>query len=72
MDYTFHLDFCLSFKQVDKHESARAMKKAELLENLKRLFPGVVSTDQWLSQVRLPSSDKDQMYFSVGLWIDVA
>ncbi|WAR26953.1 SMC1A-like protein [Mya arenaria] len=28
-------------KRVDKHESARAMKKAELLENLKRLFPGV-------------------------------
>ncbi|KAH3819553.1 hypothetical protein DPMN_121292, partial [Dreissena polymorpha] len=27
--------------KVDKHESARAMKKAELLENLKRLFPGV-------------------------------
>lgn len=34
---------CFSFVlQVDKHESARAMKKAELLENLKRLFPGVV------------------------------
>ena len=29
--------------KVDKHESSRAMKKAELLENLKRLFPGVVS-----------------------------
>jgi structural maintenance of chromosome 1 len=28
--------------KVDKHESARAVKKAELLENLKRLFPGVV------------------------------
>nr|KAG5701912.1 hypothetical protein BaRGS_014977 [Batillaria attramentaria] len=27
--------------KVDKHESARAVKKAELLENLKRLFPGV-------------------------------
>ncbi|XP_055958338.1 structural maintenance of chromosomes protein 1A [Patella vulgata] len=27
--------------KVDKHESARAMKKAELLDNLKRLFPGV-------------------------------
>lgn len=31
----------LSEAKVDKHESARAMKKAELLENLKRLFPGV-------------------------------
>ena len=28
--------------QVDKHESSRAVKKAELIENLKRLFPGVV------------------------------
>ncbi|KAL8609913.1 hypothetical protein ACOMHN_016388 [Nucella lapillus] len=27
--------------KVDKHESSRAMRKAELLENLKRLFPGV-------------------------------
>jgi len=27
--------------KVDKHESARAMKKAELIDNLKRLFPGV-------------------------------
>ncbi|KAL5014287.1 hypothetical protein ScPMuIL_008557 [Solemya velum] len=27
--------------KVDKHESARAIKKAELLDNLKRLFPGV-------------------------------
>ncbi|KAK7102755.1 structural maintenance of chromosomes protein 1A-like [Littorina saxatilis] len=27
--------------KVDKHESSRAIKKAELLENLKRLFPGV-------------------------------
>ncbi|XP_046363466.1 structural maintenance of chromosomes protein 1A-like [Haliotis rufescens] len=27
--------------KVDKHESARAIKKAELKENLKRLFPGV-------------------------------
>ena len=31
--------------KVDKHESSRAMKKAELLENLKRLYPGVVSDD---------------------------
>ena len=29
--------------KVDKHESARAAKKAELIDNLKRLFPGVVS-----------------------------
>lgn len=29
--------------KVDKHESARAAKKAELIENLKRLYPGVVS-----------------------------
>ncbi len=28
--------------KVDKHESARAAKKAELIDNLKRLFPGVV------------------------------
>ncbi|KAK3102279.1 hypothetical protein FSP39_010179 [Pinctada imbricata] len=27
--------------KVDKHESARAIKKKELLENLKRLYPGV-------------------------------
>ena len=27
--------------KVDKHESARAIKKAELIDNLKRLFPGV-------------------------------
>jgi len=31
--------------KVDKHESARAMKKAELLETLRRLFPGVVRHD---------------------------
>ena len=30
--------------KVDKHESARAIKKAELIDNLKRLFPGVVSS----------------------------
>ena len=30
--------------QVDKHESARAVKKAELIDTLKRLYPGVVST----------------------------
>lgn len=29
--------------KVDKHESARAMKKKELLDNLKGLFSGVVS-----------------------------
>ena len=29
--------------QVDKHESARAAKKAELIDNLKRLYPGVVT-----------------------------
>lgn len=29
--------------KVDKHESSRAIKKKELLENLTRLFPGVVS-----------------------------
>ena len=29
---------------MDKHESARAVKKAELIDNLKRLYPGVVST----------------------------
>ena len=28
--------------KVDKHESARAIKKKELLENLRRLYPGVV------------------------------
>jgi structural maintenance of chromosome 1 len=27
--------------KVDKHESARAVKRAELIDNLKRLFPGV-------------------------------
>ena len=30
--------------KVDRHESSRATKKAELIENLKRLFPGVVRT----------------------------
>ncbi len=30
--------------KVDKHETARATKKAELIDNLKRLFPGVVCT----------------------------
>ena len=35
--------------KVDKHESARAAKKAELIENLKRLFPGVVSCHCQLS-----------------------
>ena len=29
--------------KVDKHESARHVKKTELIENLKRLFNGVVS-----------------------------
>lgn len=29
--------------KVDKHESARHHKKAELIDNLKRLFTGVVS-----------------------------
>ena len=28
--------------RVEKHESSRAAKKQELIENLKRLFPGVV------------------------------
>uniref|UniRef100_K1Q630 Structural maintenance of chromosomes protein n=1 Tax=Magallana gigas TaxID=29159 RepID=K1Q630_MAGGI len=28
--------------KVDKHESSRAIKKKELLENLRRLFPGVI------------------------------
>ncbi len=31
--------------KVERHESSRAVKKQELIENLKRLFPGVVS---WL------------------------
>jgi structural maintenance of chromosome 1 len=29
--------------KVDRHENHRAVKKAELIDNLKRLFPGVVS-----------------------------
>ena len=29
--------------KVDRHESSRALRKAELIQNLKRLFPGVVS-----------------------------
>lgn len=29
--------------KVERHESSRAAKKQELIENLKRLFPGVVS-----------------------------
>lgn len=28
--------------RVDKNESSRAQRKAELIENLKRLYPGVV------------------------------
>ncbi len=35
--------------KVDKHESARAAKKAELIDNLKRLFPGVVGFTQGCS-----------------------
>lgn len=30
--------------KVERHESSRAAKKQELIENLKRLFPGVVSS----------------------------
>ena len=29
--------------KVDRHEPSRAQRKAELIDNLKRLFPGVVS-----------------------------
>ena len=29
--------------KVDRHESSRAQRKAELIDNLQRLFPGVVS-----------------------------
>lgn len=29
--------------RVDKNESSRAIRKAELIDNLKRLYPGVVS-----------------------------
>lgn len=29
--------------KVDKHEDSRRRKKAEIVENFKRLFPGVVS-----------------------------
>ena len=29
--------------RVDKNESSRAQRKAELIDNLKRLYPGVVS-----------------------------
>lgn len=29
--------------KVERHESSRAIRKQELIENLKRLFPGVVS-----------------------------
>ena len=29
--------------KVERHESSRAAKKQELIENLRRLFPGVVS-----------------------------
>ena len=29
--------------KVDRHESSRAVRKAELIQNLKRLFGGVVS-----------------------------
>ena len=42
MDEKYSKAFAL-YLQVDKHESARATKKAELIDNLKRLFPGVVS-----------------------------
>ena len=38
--------------KVDRHESSRATKKAELIENLKRLFPGVVRTQcHWHTSV---------------------
>jgi len=29
--------------RVDKNESSRAQRKAELIDNLRRLYPGVVS-----------------------------
>lgn len=31
------------YMQVDSQESSRKQKKAEILENLQRLYPGVVS-----------------------------
>ena len=36
------LKHSVSGHQVDTQESSRAQKKAEILENLKRLYPGVV------------------------------
>lgn len=35
--------------RVDKNESTRAIRKAELIDNLKRLYPGVVSFSVCLS-----------------------
>ena len=37
-----NINVIVNINKVDKHESARALKKAELIETLKRLFPGVV------------------------------
>ena len=35
-----------SLPQVDSQESSRQQKKAEVLENLKRLYPGVVRREE--------------------------
>ena len=34
---------CIHYLQVDRQESAREQKRAEVLDSMKRLFPGVVS-----------------------------
>ena len=34
-------DDCIASYQVDSQESSRTQRKAEILENLKRLYPGV-------------------------------
>jgi len=50
----YFADGLCNFVKVDKHESARASKKAELIENLKRLYPGVVSIyrlSKWLIKI---------------------
>jgi len=54
--------------QVDKHESARAVKKAELIDNLKRLYPGVVST---LQQHLLTSSLISSVLLNCSLCSDL-
>ena len=43
--FVYKVHLYLSVLQVDRQESAREQKRAEVLDSMKRLFPGVVSYD---------------------------